>query len=375
MITYDVELSVDQAAGLLRQILDQAIPSLVVVGEVANFQISKQKWVYFDLKGDENRLNCFMTIYQLRTQIADGMMVQVVARPSLTKWGKLSLVVSAVKPVGEGSIKKSFELLRAKLTKEGLFAPERKRPLPVLPEHIGVISSTEAAGYKDFIKIICARMGGLNIDVISVQVQGQGSADQMIAAIEQFNQSAHPPQVLAILRGGGSRDDLAAFDDERLVRAIAGSRIPVIAGVGHEVDVTLADLVADVRASTPSNAAEILVPDRRELEQVAVSKLTNIVGAIEMAVKGQHNQLEITSQQLVNAVDRQMVAYQSHLRELSRTLGSYNPRSVLARGYAMIWNNQHRLPKKLMAGDEVIIETDKQLINAEVKNVNSKENE
>ena len=183
---------------------------------------------------------------------------------------------STIKPVGEGSIKKSFELLKKKLTAEGLFDEARKRPLPWLPQHIGVISSVDAAGYRDFIKIISSRMGGLTIDVISTQVQGAAAADQIITAIKQFNEMANPPEVLAILRGGGSRDDLAVFDDEKLVRAVAASRIPTITGVGHEIDTTLIDLVADKRASTPSNAAELLVPDRRELITQTNDKLSQM---------------------------------------------------------------------------------------------------
>ena len=257
--------TVSQAIAVFNQILDTATPTIVVTGEVANFKVNQGKWVFFDLKDDTGILNCFMALSNLRIAIEDGMKVSVQARPNLTKWGKFSLTIRAIKPVGEGSIKKSFELLKKKLTAEGLFDEARKRPLPWLPQHIGVISSVDAAGYRDFIKIISSRMGGLTIDVISTQVQGAAAADQIIAAIKQFNEMANPPEVLAILRGGGSRDDLAVFDDEKLVRAVAASRIPTITGVGHEIDITLIDLVVDKRASTPSNAAELLVPDRREL--------------------------------------------------------------------------------------------------------------
>lgn len=145
-----------------------------------------------------------------------------------------------------------------------MFAPERKRSLPEIPAHIAVISSTQAAGYADFVKILNERWGGLKVDVAHVQVQGTVAPDQIIRAINYFGEEEVLPEVLVIIRGGGSADDLAAFNDEPLVRAIAGSRIPTIVGVGHEVDVTLADMVADVRAATPSNAAQIVVPDKRE---------------------------------------------------------------------------------------------------------------
>ncbi len=259
------EFTVSQAIAVFNQILETATPNIIVTGEVANYKVNQGKWVFFDLKDETGILSCFMPVWQLRVAIQDGMKVKARARPNVTKWGRFSLTVLAIQPIGEGSIKKSFELLKAKLSKEGLFDQSRKRPLPTLPRHIGVISSVDAAGYKDFIKIITARMGGMTIDVISTQVQGAVAADQIIAAVRQFNELSDPPEVLAILRGGGSRDDLAVFDDEKLARTVAASRIPTITGVGHEIDTTLIDLVADKRASTPSNAAEILVPDRREL--------------------------------------------------------------------------------------------------------------
>ena len=278
--------SVAQAVATFNQILDAAVPLVEVVGEVANFKVNQGKWVFFDLKDQECLLSCFMPVYQLRVAVEDGVQVRVLARPNVTKWGKFSLTVQSIRPVGKGSIKKSFELLRRKLAGEGLFDDERKRTLPYLPQHIGVISSVDAAGYRDFIKVITARLGGLRIDVISTLVQGVEAPDQIIAAIRQFNQLADPPEVLAIIRGGGSRDDLVAFDDERLVRTIAASRIPTIVGVGHEIDTTLADLAADRRASTPSNAAEVLVPDRQEL-------MTQLEGQLSYMTQAVTHQLEI----------------------------------------------------------------------------------
>lgn len=206
-----------------------------------------------------------MSVYQLCIAIEDGMRVVVVASPKLTQWGRFSLTVRSIRPSGEGSIKKSFELLRAKLAEEGLLALERKRVLPSMPSHLGVISSTGAAGYADFIKILDDRWAGLQVDVAHVQVQGDVAADQMIRALRYFSELEQPPQVVALIRGGGSADDLAVFNDEKLVRAVAASRVPVIAGIGHEVDESLVDLAADVRAATPSNAAQLLVPDKQAI--------------------------------------------------------------------------------------------------------------
>lgn len=365
------EFTVSQAVAVLNQILETALPTVSVVGEVANFKINQGKWVFFDLKDDESVLNCFMPLSMLRMELQDGMKVAVVARSNVTKWGRFSLTVRTIRPIGEGSIKKAFELLKKKLVAEGLCDAARKRPLPELPQHIGVISSVDAAGYKDFIKIISARMGGLVIDVISTQVQGSGAADQIIAAIRQFNEMSNPPEVIAILRGGGSRDDLAVFDDEKLVRVAAASRIPIITGVGHEIDTTLIDLVADVRASTPSNAAELLVPDRRELIAEARGKLTQMLDALDRQLLSQRHQLEDLTNRMVLLVDKHLADYRQRIIATEQTLRAYDPRAVLRRGYAILWHKQ-QLAREVKIGDELTAETEDKLIDMEVKNVRSK---
>jgi exodeoxyribonuclease VII large subunit len=263
--TPNIRLGVSDFIALTNQTLEFAYPSVEVEGEVASFKVNQGKFVFFDLKDQAGSVGCFMTLWQLRTPIEDGMKVVVVATPKLTPWGKFSLTVRAVRPSGEGNLKKSFELLKAKLDKEGLFSPARKRALPALVQHVAVISSTQAAGYADFIKILNDRWGGLEVEVAHVQVQGATAPDQIIRALQYFNMREELPQVVVIVRGGGSADDLSAFNDEQLVREIAASRIPTLVGVGHEIDMSLADMVADVRAATPSNAAQILTPDRNEI--------------------------------------------------------------------------------------------------------------
>ncbi len=364
--------SVAQAVAIFNQILDAAVPLVEVAGEVANFKVNQGKWVFFDLKDQECLLSCFMPVYQLRVAVEDGMQVQVLARPNVTKWGKFSLTVQSIRPVGKGSIKKSFELLRQKLAGEGLFDDERKRTLPYLPQHIGVISSVDAAGYRDFIKIITARLGGLRIDVISTLVQGIEAPDQIIAAIRQFNQLADPPEVLAIIRGGGSRDDLVAFDDERLVRAIAASRIPTIVGVGHEIDTTLADLVADQRASTPSNAAEVLVPDRQELMTQLEGQLSYMTQAVTHQLTTRRTALASTAERLGELIRYQLQAEQNRFGSLEQALQAYDPQAVLRRGYAMLWDSGHHLAKQFKTGDKLLIETTDKLIKTEVRDVQAK---
>lgn len=183
------------------------------------------------------------------------MKVVVVAQPKLTNWGKFSLTVKSIRPSGEGSLKKSFEILRAKLESEGLFNDERKRTLPECLLMSVLLAVLRLLDMRIFVKILDDRWGGLELQVAQVQVQGEAAPDQIIRAIEYFNSLERPPEVLALIRGGGSTDDLSAFNDERLVRAIAASHKSALVGVGHETDESLADMVADRRASTPSNAA------------------------------------------------------------------------------------------------------------------------
>ena len=246
------------------QILDSAYPAILLEGEVSNFKVSQGKWVFFDLKDAGASLGCFMPLSTLTHKLTDGMKIRLRATAKLTNWGKFSLTVMRIIPIGEGSIKKSLDLLKEKLKKEGLFAPDRKREIPNTLSHIGIISSTQAAGYHDFLKIIENRWAGLHITVAHTAVQGLDAASQIIRALNYLNEQGEI-EAIAIIRGGGSADDLSAFNDEALVRAISTSKIPVITGIGHEIDETLADLVADLRASTPSNAAERLTRDKRSI--------------------------------------------------------------------------------------------------------------
>ena len=364
---------VSGAIAVFNQIIETATPLIVIVGEIANFKINQNKWVFFDIKDAESTLNCFMPLSNLRGVVEDGMRVEILARPGITKWGKFSLTIQNVKPIGAGSIKRAFELLRAKLEKEGLFAVERKRTLPELPTHIGVISSTGAAGYVDFIKILNERMTGISVDVAHVQVQGDGAADQIIAALQYFNGQKTPPEVVVILRGGGSRDDLIAFDDERLVREIALSRAPILTGIGHEIDTTLADLVADVRAATPSNAAQILVPDRREIVSMVDFQLNAIINDAENRLNDTEARMMNDWLNMAGNLDQIIINSENKLRLLNMTLQQLNPRAILRRGYAIVRDGGGKILRGgAKIGETLTIENDKIIIKAEVKNVSSK---
>ncbi len=360
--THTPIFSVSDFVAVLNQTLEYSYPIVEVEGEVASFKVNQGKWVFFDLKDATTSVGCFMSLYSLRVPVEDGMKVIVRATPKLTQWGKFSLTIQSIRPSGEGSLKKSFDLLKAKLDKEGLFALERKRSLPEIPEHIGVISSTQAAGYADFIKIIDERWGGLAVDVAHVQVQGTSAPDQIIRAITYFNEQEVLPEVLVIIRGGGSADDLSVFNDELLVRAIAGSRIPTLVGIGHEVDVTLADMVADVRASTPSNAAQIIIPDKREMVSALRHLVSRILTRMETFVDEEQQR---TQELLLNALfitDSRIDVMLGQVVTQQMVLSAFDPQAVLERGYALVRG-------EVKAGSVITIERKRQLITAEVKDV------
>ena len=359
-------LNVSDAIALINQTLDYAYPVIVVEGEVSSFKVNQGKFVFFDLKDESGTLGCFMMVYALRIPIEDGMHVRVIAQPKLTQWGKVSLTVREVHPLGEGSLKRSFELLLAKLDKEGLFAIERKRPLPAMPRTIGVISSTQAAGYGDFIKILNQRWGGVDIIVAHTSVQGSGAPQQIIAALHHFNQMAELPDVIAIVRGGGSLDDLSAFNDEPLVRAIAASRVPVITGIGHEVDTSLADLAADVRAATPSNAAQLLVPDRGEMSRMVVRDTAQMIDSLTRRLSGVRRDVMTRQKAAFEGLSRRHAHVTRRIDTLGTVLYQLNPRLALTRGYALLKNAAGQIITEAKKGDEVKIETKTSMITATV---------
>ncbi|HET6747501.1 MAG TPA: exodeoxyribonuclease VII large subunit [Candidatus Saccharimonadales bacterium] len=363
--TQKLRISVSDFIALTNQSLEYAFPYVEVEGEVSSFKVNQGKYVFFDLKDNGGSVGCFMMAWQLRVAIEEGMKVIVGATPKLTQWGKFSLTVRSIRPSGEGSLKKSFELLKEKLTKEGLFAPERKRVLPEVPMHVGIISSIQAAGYGDFIKILGERFGGIKVDVAHVQVQGDGAADQIVRAIKYFNSHDVLPEVLVIVRGGGSADDLGTFNDELLVREIATSRIPTLVGVGHEVDVTLADLAADVRAATPSNAAQLLVPDRREMIRATRHKVQRIVPKVERIIEQQQRDVEQILQRAFERIDRRQAQAHDQLQAIRRVLHQMDPQIVLQRGYAIVRG-------EVRPGTMLEIEKSDILITAEVRNVRKK---
>ena len=358
----EVIYSVSDFVEISNDIFEKSFPTVLIEGEISSFKVNQGKFVFFDLKDEKSSLGCFMTVWQMRFPLEDGMKVIAEVRPKLTNWGKFSLTVEKITPKGEGSLKKSFEILKEKLSREGLFSDERKRQIPRNPQKIAVISSIQAAGYADFIKIINERWGGLKIGVAHTQVQGAVAADQIIRAIDFLNSQSDLPEVIAIIRGGGSADDLAVFNDEKLVRAVANSRIPIITGIGHEIDESLCDLAADFAASTPSNVAQILTSDKDDEMRYLHSRILRTKETILLKI----NDLKIENHKKINEIKHislnKIFEQKREIEAKKQILESNNPQNILSKGYAFVGGD-------FEIGGEIIVQTIDKKITAEVKNV------
>jgi exodeoxyribonuclease VII large subunit len=371
----ELVFSVSDFVGLLNQTLEYAYPVVSIVGELSNFRVSKNRWVYFDLKDEYSSVKFFGTVYQLPGPLEDGLMLQVRGTPRLHNQFGFSVNVQNIQPVGEGSLKKAAALLEAKLAAEGLFDESRKRPLPYPPKTIGLITSGESAAYHDFIKIITARWGGIDIQLADVQVQGERAPAQIVAAIEHFNTHAEPVDVLVVTRGGGSAEDLAAFSTEQVTRAVAGSRIPTIVAIGHEVDISLGELAADRRASTPSNAAEMLVPDKKHELAVIRDAQSTLRHALQQSVNDQKRKLGEVMSALHAVAEQTVVRATESLSRRLNLLEAFNPTAALRRGYAVIRTEQGailRSGKGVLAGDVLDIELTDATITTKVKETKEK---
>lgn len=359
-----------------------------IEGEISGFNISQGKWVFFDLKDkDEAKIGCFMGAWALKETLEDGMSIRVRGTPGIhKKYGKFSITVKEIQLMGEGALRRSFELLKAKLQGEGLFAPERKRQLTRFPAKIGLIASRESAAYTDFMRILNNRWGGVEVNLLHVQVQGKEAIPQIVGAIQHFNREMADLDALVITRGGGSMDDLQAFNSEEVVRAIFASKIPTLVGIGHERDETLADYAADVRASTPSNAAERLSPDRGEilsslehyihlLDQHLTVKIKDYGTRIESTgnffenlVQERQNTIDNLYQGLEDGIGRLILDKKNRLDFLSRTIKNLNPENLLARGFSIIFKDGKVIKdvQKLTAGEIIDIKLSKGRVKSKI---------
>jgi exodeoxyribonuclease VII large subunit len=364
-------LSPSDFVALINQTLEAAYPSVIIEGELTNFRVSKNKWLYFDLQDNDASVKFFGTVYNLPGPLEDGMRLQAVGYPRLHPRFGFSVTVQSLAPVGQGSIKKAADLLQAKLTAEGLFEPSRKRLLPHIPQTIGLVTAANSAAYNDFIKILNERWGGVQVRLADVYVQGQQAPLQIVRAIEYFNELPQLADILVVTRGGGSAEDLASFNDERVVRAVAASRIPTLVAVGHEVDVSLAELAADQRASTPTNAAQLAVPDRREvlagLRHSRDSLRSALLQDFEHAVRDiKENRKYLTSQ--VNSLLKNT---QNQLFSTAKLVRVFDPLAALKRGYAIVSKGAEHINsvKRLKLSDKLVIKLADGTIGVKVEEI------
>ena len=262
-------LTVTEVTEQIKELLETSFPNVWIEGEISNFSRPRSGHCYLTLKDDEAQLPAVIwrsTASRLRFDLHDGL--EVVCLGHLDVYpprGRYQLIVREIEPKGIGALELAFRQLRDKLAKEGLFEPGYKKPLPAFSRRIAVVTSATGAAIRDFLEVLRRRWRGADVWIVPVRVQGEGAAEEIAAALEDVNRLADRPDCIVVTRGGGSLEDLWAFNEEVVVRAIFASKIPVVSAIGHEIDVTLSDLVADVRALTPSEAAELVAPAADEL--------------------------------------------------------------------------------------------------------------
>jgi len=365
----ELVFSPSEFVAVFNQTLEVAYPRVVIEGELANFRVSKNRWQYFDIQDEQASVAFFGTVYQLPGPLEDGITVRAVGTPRMHPRYGFTINLASLVPVGEGALKKAADLLAKKLAAEGLFAAERKRLLPELPQTIGLITAEDSAAAADFIKILNERWVGVEVWLHDAYVQGEQAPDSLVGAINHFNNTARLPDVVVLTRGGGSADDLAAFNDERVVRAVAASRAPTLVAIGHEVDTSLAELAADQRASTPSNAAQLLVPDKQHvLAQLKAAKAA-LGKALYNNLAHKTKDLESSREYLTSQVFLLLKNCQNQLNSQRRLLHVFDPKTALKRGYAIVSRAGKNIKsaRQVKPGDKLGIELSDGTIAARVE--------
>lgn len=369
-MSQDIVFGVSDFIAVFNQTVNYAYPEVTIVGELANFRVSKNRWIYFDLKDEEASVRFFGTVYNLKTPLEDGMLLTVRGMPQLHPQFGFSLTVQTITLSGEGTIERAFKLLEAKLRAEGLFELSRKRHITTPPARIGLVTSSESAAFSDFVKIINERWGQVVIDLFDVQVQGENAPGQIVQAIEYFNTAANTPDIIVVTRGGGSADDLQAFNTEQITRAVAMSRIPTMVAIGHERDISLAELAADYRASTPSNAAQMLVPERLQEQRSITATLDHIQEAYKTLLKQERTSLQETLQNLAHQLQTILQTEKLQLATTRELLTATHPAELLRRGYAIVRGKNGNVLTNIESvkqDDEIAIQLQNGIIQAVVK--------
>ena len=378
--------AVSELNGIVREVLEGSLLPFWVSGEVGNLTIHRSGHVYMTLKDSSSQIKAvFFSGAQLcrKMDLKEGMQVEAFGKLSVyMARGEYQLAVRSLRLVGVGDLQKQFEELKRRLASEGLFDPSRKKPLPFLPLRIGLVTSSDGAALHDFLKISLNRFPTLQIRIFPAMVQGNGAEKTLAAGVDFFNRRIGYPDevdVIVVTRGGGSLEDLWPFNEEILARAIAASSIPVVSAVGHEIDFTISDFVADFRAPTPSGAAEILVPEK----EVLISTIENLERRAENAVALMYQQcknrldtllsspvleepayfvmeksrcVDELEERLFLQLERRTEYAKNVLERLSEKLSVLSPYHVLKRGYALLTDEKGRpvtSAENVSAGDRL----------------------
>lgn len=351
--------TVSQLTSRIRETLYRQFRDVLVEGEVSNLKLYPSGHLYFTLKDDAAQLKAVMFNFRGRYPenfVKDGAAIICKGRVDVyDKRGEYRLLVDDFEVRGLGLLQMQFELLKEKLYKEGLFDTARKRPLPLLPRRVGIVTSPAGAAVRDMLKVILGKFENMSVLIYPVRVQGEGAALEIAEALTYLNRQREV-EVIIVGRGGGSLEDLACFNDEVVARAIHASKIPVVSGVGHEIDFTIADFVADMRALTPTAAADMVVPDKQELlalldsyqeklrntmkKKLESSKLQLYQGFVELKEKkdlfAKHRiYVDELSASLVRAATDLLEERRVKLTGLAQRLTDLNPESILRRGYSI----------------------------------------
>jgi len=377
-------MTVSEVNGYAKALLDEDIllSDVYVSGEISNLKRHSSGHMYFSLKDEKGQISAAMFKWQcqyLRFAPANGM--RVVAHGKVTIYeagGQYQMVVSSLQPDGIGALYAAYEKLKAQLEAEGLFAQSRKRPIPQMPGRVGVVTSRTGAAVRDIINIITRRWPLCEVILAPVMVQGDMAPAQIASAVEELNR-LNACDVMIVGRGGGSIEDLWAFNDERVARAVADSAIPVISAVGHETDFTLCDFAADLRAPTPSAAAELAVPEVEAVQEYIDGMINRIRSGIELRAERLSGRLnavlcrksiaspqflyESRAQRLDGAVSSieagmsaSLSAYRERLARVSAGLAALNPLAVLGRGYSVVSHKGQIITTIDQVGDRDIID-------------------
>ncbi len=357
-------LSVSELTRYVRQLLegDTLLQEIWVEGEVSNLSRPSSGHCYFTLKDTSAALRCVIwrsICLHLKVMPRDGARIQVHGAVGVYEAsGQYQLYVDLVRPAGEGALFQEFIRLKARLEMEGLFDPQRKRPLPGCPGRIGIVTSPSGAALQDILNVLRRRYPLAEVVIAPTPVQGTEAPECIARAIRDVNHLAHP-DVILVARGGGSIEDLWAFNDERVARAIVASEAPVITGVGHETDFTIADFAADLRAPTPTAAAELCSPDRADLRRNLVERklalkrtLSGLINNYRFELEGrqaslnqysplstirnQRQRLDDLARFMAQALAHSLSLRQAHLEGLDLRLEALNPQAILQRGYAIV---------------------------------------